>query len=94
MTSMDIVIDVKGTARCVYGETIDLAAIGPVEVRRASHVEFDAAGGAWWSDLSPVGGPRLGPYSRRSEALAAEVAWLAEHWLMPPGGKLFAKEVR
>lgn len=31
------------------------------------------------ADLSPVGGPLLGPYQRRSEALAAEVQWLAEH---------------
>ena len=81
---MDIVIEADGTARCVYGEAIDLAALGRVEVRRASLVEPDESG-AWWADLSPVGGPRLGPYSRRSEALAAEVAWLAGHWLVRPG---------
>ena len=85
MIPMDIVIAADGTARCVYGEAIDLAALGgAVEVRRASHVEPDAAG-AWWADLSPVGGPRLGPHSRRSEALAAEVAWLTENWLVRPG---------
>jgi hypothetical protein len=27
--------------------------------------------------------PLLGPFPNRSEALAAEVAWLAEHWLVP-----------
>ena len=84
MITMDLVIAVNGTARCVYGEAIDLAALGGIEVRRASHVETDV-GGAWWADLSPVAGPRLGPYPRRSDALAAEGTWLAEHWLVRPG---------
>ena len=79
--TMELVID-GGTARCVYGEELDLAALGDVEVRRASHVEPDAAG-RWWSDLSPVGGPTLGPFRRRSEALAAEQRWLSDHWLTP-----------
>ncbi len=25
----------------------------------------------------------LGPFRRRTDALAAEVAWLETHWLMP-----------
>jgi hypothetical protein len=33
------------------------------------------------ADLAPVGGPVLGPYQRRSEALAAEAAWVGEQWL-------------
>ena len=37
--------------------------------------------GRWLADLSPVGGPILGPYDLRSEALEAEVEWLEEHWL-------------
>ena len=39
--------------------------------------------GGWRADLSPVGGPQLGPFRRRSEALRAEAAWLVEHWLVP-----------
>ena len=39
--------------------------------RRASHVEPDADG-RWWADLSPVAGPRLGPFEVRSAALDAE----------------------
>ena len=31
----------------------------------------------------PCSGPVLGPFDRRSEALAAEVAWLEQHWLLP-----------
>ncbi len=75
---MELVIDPGGVVRCVYGEELDLAGLGTVEIHRASHVEPDAAG-AWWADLAPVGGPTLGPYPRRSDALAAEIAWLSAH---------------
>ena len=57
---------------------------GDLAIRRASHVEPDAAG-RWWADLAPVGGPRLGPFDRRSEALAAELRWLERHWCGPLG---------
>jgi len=77
---MNIVIDVGGDVRYVYAEALDLAALGPVQIRRASHVEPDA-GGRWWADLSPVGGPRLGPFAHRTDAVSAEVAWLTSHWL-------------
>ena len=80
---MEMVISPGGIARCVYAEDLDFAALGGVEVRRASHVEPDEEG-CWRADLSPVSGPVLGPFGRRSEALAAEVAWLAAHWLVQP----------
>jgi len=67
-----------GRLRCIYGEEIDLGTIGTIEIRRASHVEPDAEG-RWKVDLTPVGGPLLGPFDRRSEALAAERAWLEGH---------------
>ena len=82
MTGMNIVVAPDGTARCVYGEAVDLHALGDVEVRRASHVEPDGRG-RWRADLSPVRGPVLGPFARRSDALAAEARWLDEHWLTP-----------
>ena len=31
---------------------------------------------AWWADLTPVGGPVLGPFHERDVALAAELTWL------------------
>ena len=77
---MQIVFTPQGDARAIYGEAIDLAELGAVDVRRASHVEPDGAGG-WSADLSPVGGPVLTGFHHRSEALAAEVAWLEQHWL-------------
>ena len=72
---MQLVVDPRGTVRAVYGETIDLAVLGRPAITRASHVEPDAHG-RWTADLSPVAGPRLGPFRCRGDALAAEVAWL------------------
>ncbi len=68
-------LDPHGQAHCVYSESIDLSALGTLSIRRASHVEPDDRG-QWWAYLAPIGGPRLGPFTKRSEALAAEVAWL------------------
>jgi len=77
---IELVIDPDGNARCIYAEDIDLAALGEVGVVRASHCEPDEHG-RWWADLAPVNGPKLGPFTKRSEALSAEVAWLRRHWL-------------
>ena len=68
--------------RAVYAEDLDLAALGRLRIDRASHVEPDADG-RWHADLSPIAGPILGPFDRRSMALAAERAWLERHWLAP-----------
>ena len=75
---MQLIISPAGIVQCVYGEDLELASIGQVQIRRASHVEPNAAG-QWWADLSPVGGPKLGPHPCRSEALAAEAEWLVQH---------------
>ena len=80
---MDLVISPGGTVRAVYSEEIDLDSLGPVVITRASRVEPDERG-CWLADLSPVVGPVLGPFRRRSEALEAELAWLEAHWLTPP----------
>ena len=80
---MELVIGPDGAVRCVYSEELDLAVLGEVRIQRASHVEPDGSG-AWWADLSPVGGLRLGPFAKRSEALAAEVQWLGR-WISNEG---------
>jgi hypothetical protein len=59
----------------IYGEELDLRALGKLQITRASHVEPDAEG-YWWADMGPSGGPVLGPYVSRSEALGAERGWL------------------
>jgi hypothetical protein len=79
---MQLVIEKDGQVRGIYGEAIDLAALGQVRISRASHVEPNEDG-RWVADLSPVGGPVLGPFDRRSDALGAEVYWLEENWLTP-----------
>ena len=78
---MELLITSDGHCRCVYDELLDLRDIGPLTIQRASHVEPNAAG-QWTADLSPVNGPQLGPFTSRSEALAAEVDWLYSNWLL------------
>jgi hypothetical protein len=77
---MQLVIDTQGEIRCLYEEALDLRMLGKPTIARASHVEPDSDG-CWWADLSPVAGPRLGPFPRRSVALACEHDWLEKHWL-------------
>ncbi len=79
---MQLVVKPDGAVRCIYNEVIDLHAIGKPVIRRASHVEPDT-NGQWTADLSPVGGPTLTAFPTRSQALAAELRWLEDHWLVP-----------
>jgi hypothetical protein len=77
---MQLIIQPDGSLKCVYGEAIDLHALGQVSISRGSHVEPDSDG-QWLADLSPVAGPKLGPFPARSQALDAEVAWLEANWI-------------
>lgn len=77
---MQILIRADGSAHCLYDEVIDLRQLGALAISRASHVEPDVTG-HWIADLSPVGGPKLGPFVTRSQALAAEEAWILAHRL-------------
>lgn len=80
---MELIIDGVGGVKCMYDEAIDLAALGQLHITRASHVEPDESG-AWWAVMSPVGGPKLGPFEKRSDALTAERQWL--HARVLPSG--------
>jgi hypothetical protein len=75
---MDLLIAPSGEITTLYTEVLDLAALGAVNIQRVSHVEPDPQG-QWWAQI--IDGPNLGPFPRRSDALAAEVAWLIEHRL-------------
>ena len=77
---MHIRIDFQGGIHCLYTESLDLAALGPLCIRRASYVEPDVQGN-WWADLSPLKGPQLGPFAIRTLALKAEQTWLELNWL-------------
>ena len=80
---MQLIVDRSGSVRCIYGEAIDLSRLGRLNIRRGSHVE-PTADGRWLVDLAPVGGPCLGPFAQRSDALQAEATWLHRHWLLQP----------
>lgn len=78
---MQLVLTPVGEVRYLYDESLDLNALGSINIRRGSHVEPDFTG-QWFADMLPVGGPCLGPFPRRSDALSAEIAWLRDHWLV------------
>ena len=78
---MNIRIGTDGTMKLLYTEDLgDLNKFGTPRIRRASHVEPDKKG-RWWANLKPVGGPKLGPFKRRTEALRAEVEWIEKRVL-------------
>jgi hypothetical protein len=72
---ISLVIGPAGNCLAIYDDALAFDRLGQIAITRASHVEPDQAGN-WWADLAPVGGPRLGPHRRRSDALAAERTWL------------------
>jgi hypothetical protein len=78
---MELIISPTGKAKCIYSEALPLSQLGKLSITRASRVEPDSVGN-WTADLSPVGGPQLGPFDRRTDALAAEVNWLRKNWLL------------
>ena len=76
---MDLFINPHGDITAIYAETIALEILGKPKIRRASHVEPDDSGN-WFAQI--VNGPTLGPFTKRSEALAAEIDWLTENRLL------------
>jgi hypothetical protein len=76
---VEIIVAPGGDASSIYDEAFDFGCLGRVQIQRASHVEPDESG-RWRADLSPVGGPTLGPFTLRSEALTAELQWLRGNW--------------
>lgn len=76
-----ITIRPDGTIKTIYTDDLLLLfKTGKCAISRVSSVE-PTTDGRWEADLSPVGGPTLGPFDTRTEALDAEVAYLHEHIL-------------
>jgi hypothetical protein len=73
---MELTIVFGECVEAIYSdELIDvLSELGSVSVRRASHVE--PCNGGWSADMSPVGGPVLEVFSKRQDAIDAEIEWL------------------
>jgi hypothetical protein len=67
--------------RASHVEPVAPGTLGAPGTHGASGVRaVSGGGGAGWSaNLSPVRGPKLGPFPRRSQALAAERQWLEQH---------------
>ncbi len=86
MTKVDVVFAPDGTGALIYTDAVDADALGRTETARASHVA-PAPGGGWTADMAPSGGPVLGPFRRRAEALEAEVAWIRRNVLGLSGGQ-------
>ena len=72
---MQIVIKPNAVFIGIYSDQLDYGEFGKPRIFRASHVE-PTNDGRWTADLSPVDGPVLGPFDKRSEALDAEIEWL------------------
>jgi len=70
-TEMELVVEAGGDVRCIDAESLDLQALGKLQITRATHVEPDLDGN-WFADMGPVEGPVLGPFGTRGEALLAE----------------------
>ena len=81
---MELFITPAGQVQCLYGEAFDLGSLGLLTIGRASHVE-PTDSGRWAADPSPIGGPTLGPFAQRSQALAAEARWIEGHLPAIPG---------
>ena len=77
---MHIAIDADGTTRFIHNDVLDAKALGAASIRRASTVEPNDDL-TWSADLALSGGPVLGPFPTRGEALAAEIAWLNDNWI-------------
>lgn len=78
---LTLLISREGHMRFIHDDSLnELLHEGRAKIERASHVEPN--GTQWEADLSPVNGPKLGPFDTRQEALDAEIAWLEEFHLV------------
>jgi hypothetical protein len=88
---VELIIDpATGAVAFIHSdEAMALAAglAGTPSIRRASHVEPVFGTTLWEADMAPSGGPTLGPFATRQQALDTEVAWLREHRLYCGGSE-------
>jgi hypothetical protein len=82
MRDFALKVNRDGTLVGIYDDELQplFTELGQPIIRRASHVE-PTKDGQWTADMGPIGGPVLGPFSLRGEALQAERAWLERRLL-------------
>lgn len=82
MCTIEMTIQEDGTIKAIHNDALaPLYDESKTEIKRASHVEPVNGGEQvnWVADMSPLNGPKLGPYRLRSDALEAEVEWLKQN---------------
>lgn len=80
--SSRLLISDQGTVSFVWSDNLaGFLECGNAHIHRASHVEpVDTPDGPQWvADMSPSGGPVLGPFRLRDVALEAEREWLSDN---------------
>ena len=78
---MKIRINPDGTAVMIYTVDIDIAALGNLQsITRASLIE-PTNRNQWAADMRPIGGPVIGAFDKRSDALTAEIYWIEKYIL-------------
>jgi len=80
-----------GSLRFIWTDDLaELVTLGPSKIVRASHVE--PVGTEWEADMGPSGGPVLSGFTRRQDAINAEILWLKQnsHLYRNVGGVKFA----
>lgn len=78
---MVINILTSGDMKFIYDDDLrEIVDHGKAKISRASHVEPNDSA-EFTADLSPVGGPILGPFPLRQTALDAEVTWIENNFL-------------
>jgi hypothetical protein len=83
---MKLIIGKDGNARFLYNDKLKKAfkEQGKMKSKRASHVEPVEENGTvvWYADI--IGGPKLGPFDLREDALKAEIKWLEDNGIPVP----------
>ena len=79
MKGLRVTVSPGALVRFLYTDSLsELLNIGEATIKRASNVEPTALN-RWVADMSPSGGPKIGPFVLREEALNAEAAWLLDN---------------
>ena len=75
-------IDDEGRASFIWNDELaSMKTHGDTKIRRVSYVEPEDD--KFTADLSPVGGPKFGPFNTHKEAIDAELGWLKENIFVP-----------